>query len=255
MARLVPAHVRLHLARADTAHDVRGAAQLAPIRRIIRCGETVDLNANLKEYLKEYLDGAPATGGRRPDARYASFDYCFNYFQSFRESGDLGGLANTENIQISCLQLGFYLASWGMLRGSAELLQKSARHFVPLIEAIASTESSLWEIDADRYTEANIAVLLDLARRLRLANGGMSDILVTKVMLGVFGSVPAFDTNFRRGFGAATFGAKALRKIGAFYQQNAELLDEYRVPRSISLQANPLGVCTRERKSSTWPFS
>ena len=116
-----------------------------------------------------------------------------------------------------------------MLRGSAELLQKSARHFVPLIEAIASTESSLWEIDADRYTEANIAVLLDLARRLRLANGGMSDILVTKVMLGVFGSVPAFDTNFRRGFGAATFGAKALRKIGALTQQNAELLR--RVPR------------------------
>jgi hypothetical protein len=186
----------------------------------------VDLNLNLMKY----LDGASASGGRRPDVRYASFDYCFNFFQSFRESGDLGGLVSTENIQISCLQLGFYLASWGMLRGSAELLQKSARHFIPLIETIASTESSLWEIDADRYTESNIAALLDLARRLRLANGGMSDILVTKVMLGVFGTVPAFDSNFRRGFGAATFGAKALRKIGAFYKDNAELLDGYRVP-------------------------
>ena len=69
----------------------------------------------------------------------------------------------------------------------------------------------------------------------------MSDILVTKVMLGVFGSVPAFDTNFRRGFGAATFGAKALRKIGAFYQENAELLDEYRVPTLDFVTGEPTG--------------
>jgi hypothetical protein len=186
----------------------------------------MDLDANLRRY----LDGASATSGRRPDARYASFDYCFNYFQSFRESSNLTGLASVENIQISCLQLGFYLASWGMLRGSAGLLQRSARHFTPVIEAIASTESSVWEIDADRYTESNIEALLDLARRLRQANGGMSDTLVTKVMLGVFGSVPAFDTNFRRGFGVTTFRAKALRKVGAFYADNAELLDSYRVP-------------------------
>lgn len=188
-------------------------------------GVTVDLDANLRRY----LDGASATGGRRPDARYTSFDYCFNYFQSFRESGNLGGLASPENIQISCLQLGFYLASWGMLRGSAELLQKSARHFVPVIEAIASTDPFVWEIDADRYTESNIEALLALARTLRQASGGMSDILVTKIMLGVFGSVPAFDTNFRHGFGVSTFGAKALRKVGVFYANNAELLDRYRV--------------------------
>ena len=185
----------------------------------------MDLDVNLQRYLY----GASATSGRNPDARYTSFDYCFNYFQSFRESGNLAGLASTENIQLGCLQLGFYLASWGMLRGSAELLQKSARHFVPLIEAIATTEARVWEIDADRYTESNIEALLALARTLRRANGGMSDILVTKVMLGVFGSVPAFDTNFQRGFGVTTFGAKALRKVGAFYAENAELLDKYRV--------------------------
>jgi len=186
----------------------------------------MDLEANLRRY----LDGASATSGRKPDARYTSFDYCFNYFQSFRESGNLAGLASAESIQISCLQLGFYLASWGMLRGSAELLQKSVRHFVPLIEAIASTELSVWEIDANRYTESNIEALLALAHTVRQTNRGMSDILVTKVMLGVFGSVPAFDTNFRRGFGASSFGAKALRKIAAFYSDNAELLDRYRVP-------------------------
>jgi hypothetical protein len=91
--------------------------------------EAMELEANLRQY----LDGASATNGHKPDARYTSFDYCFNYFQSFRESGTLASLATPENVQISCLHLGFYLASWGMLRGSAELLQKSARHYVPVI--------------------------------------------------------------------------------------------------------------------------
>jgi len=186
----------------------------------------LDLDANLRRY----LDGSTASSGRKPDARYSSFDYCFNYFQSFHESRDIPALASPANVQISCLQLGFYLASWGMLRGSAKLLQKSARHFVPDIEAIASTETSLWELDADCYTPSSIERLLELAGAIRRANGGMSDILVTKIMLGVFGSIPAFDTYFRRGFGVSTLDAKALSKVGAFYSDNAEVIDKFRVP-------------------------
>jgi len=58
----------------------------------------------------------------------------------------------------------------------------------------------------------------------------MSDTLVTKLMLGVFGSVPAFDTNFCREFGVTAFGPKALRKIGAYYRANADVIDRYCVP-------------------------
>ena len=162
--------------------------------------------------------------------RYTSFDYCFNYFQSFRESGNFAAIAYPENMQLSCLQLGFYLASWGMLRGSAELLQKSARHFVTVVEVIARTDPAFWQIDADSYTESNIEQLIEHSKILRGAIGLLSEILVTKIMLGVFGSVPAFDQNFKKGFCVSTFGAKALRKIGAFYNQNAELIEKYRVP-------------------------
>jgi hypothetical protein len=185
----------------------------------------LNLNANLRRYL--YGDN-PATG-RKPDARYSSFDYCFNYFQSFRESGNVAAIAHAENLQPSCLQLGFYLASWGMLRGSAELLKKSARHLVPVVQAIASMAPALWEIDADSYSESNIERLLAQASILSWANLGKSQILVTKVMLGVFGSVPAFDTNFKRGFGVSTFCANALRDVEKYYHQNADLLDKYRV--------------------------
>lgn len=72
---------------------------------------------NLEVNIKRYLDGVSESDGRRPDARYASFDYCFNYFQSFREARNIAALASSANLQLSCLHLGFYLASWGMLRG------------------------------------------------------------------------------------------------------------------------------------------
>jgi hypothetical protein len=42
------------------------------------------------------------------------------------------------------------------------------------------------------------------------------DILVTKVLLGTMGCIPAFDTYFKKGFGDSTFGPKALCKIAAF---------------------------------------
>ena len=194
---------------------------------------------NLETNLRRYLDGAESGSGRRPDTRYTSFDYCFNYFQSFRDSGRFAAIADPEYVQSSCLQLGFYLASWGMLRGSAELLQKSARHFVPVVEVIACTDPTFWQIDADTYTESNIERLLEHSKILCGAIGSLSDILVTKIMLGVFGSVPAFDTNFKSGFGVSTFGAKALRKVGTFYQQNAELLEKYRVPTLDFLTGEP----------------
>jgi hypothetical protein len=180
----------------------------------------VDLSANLRKYLD----------GRKPNERYASFDYCFNYFQSFRESGDVSALVSPTNVQLSCLQLGFYLASWGMLRGSAELLQKSARNLIPIIEVVAHTEASLWELDAHCYTESNIQRLLQLANTIRQTQRNMSDTLVTKIMLGVFGGVPAFDANFKRGFGVAKFGPKALRKISDFFHDHAEVINANRVP-------------------------
>ncbi len=202
---------------------------------------------NLEINIKRYIDGDTASEGRKPDARYASFDYCFNYFQSFRDAGESAFLARPDHIQLSCLHLGFYLASWGMLRGSAELLKKSARHLTPIVKVIANAEASLWEIDAHSYSEENIQRLLDAARTLRQAQPGMSDILVTKIMLGVFGNVPAFDSNFKNGFRVAKFGQKTLRKIGAFYQEHAKVIDKYRIPTLDFVTGKP----TRPRRNYT----
>lgn len=178
---------------------------------------------NIKENLSRYL------GDRTPTARYASFDYCFNHFQLHREESRLDALVRGETLQLSCLHLGFYLASWGMLRGSTELLQRSVRAFVPVVEVIASAPEEIWNIDADRYSEDNITKILEFARTLRTTlHVGASDILVTKIMLGTMGCVPAFDTNFKAGFRVSTFGRKSLRKVGEFYRDHAEVVESHR---------------------------
>lgn len=183
----------------------------------------MDIEANLKAYI----------GDRTPDARYTSFDYCFNYFRSFREQKRTASIAAPESMQISCLQLGFYLASWGMFRGSSTLLLKSARHYEPVIEVIAAAPAEAWDLDAHCYTADTWPLLQQLDQQIRAAFGhrnGVTSTLATKVMLGVFGNIPAFDTYFRAGFGAATFGRKAFGRLGDFYKEHADTIERHRIP-------------------------
>ena len=146
--------------------------------------------------------------GRHSDARYSSFDYCFNHFQSFRERGRIKDIWSTEHREQSCLQLGFYLASWGMLRGSSFLLWRSVRYLRNVVTAIAAADQTLWAVDVNCYTDDNVRLLLDAIRSIRRAlNDGtnnVSDTLVTKIMLGVYGNVPAFDRYFMNGLGVGS---------------------------------------------------
>jgi hypothetical protein len=166
----------------------------------------------------------------KPNDRYTSFDYCYNYFL---ETKDL-----TKDIEKSCLVLGFYLASWGMLRGSSFLLQKSAKHYQSTIEYISTLEKSVWKIDADNYTEDNIEIILNIYENVkkRLIKTGNSDLtLVTKILLGVFGFIPAFDQYFCNTFreifadkncGFRAVNLKSLNCIKDFYEQNKIEIDK-----------------------------
>lgn len=197
----------------DYAETLRRSVAVAPLRDL-------DLDQAVARYL----------GARDANARYASFDYCFNHFQQHRSTAK--SESDSVGMEASCLQLGFYLASWGMLRGSAELLQRSARHLIPLVSTIADAPKELWELDVDGYDADGLDLLLGAAADIRHALRPLqaSDTLVTKVMLGVFGCVPAFDTYFKKGFGVSTFSSGSLRLVGDFYRANAEKIDGLRPP-------------------------
>lgn len=195
----------------------------------------IDVAANVSQYLRD----------RSRIERASSFDYCFNYFQRFRTNGELQAIADPEHLETSCLHLGYYLASWGMLRGSTMLHTKSYRFFEPMVRSLSKLPSTAWAIDADCYSDDSVDELLEVRDRVVAAltlpasssacEVTPTETLVTKVMLGVLGSVPAFDTFFKRGFREAYYGkpVKAnhatLMAIGSFYQENARAIEDARV--------------------------
>ena len=164
-----------------------------------------------------------------PTDRFTSFDYCYNYF--LKE--DL-----KRDVEKSCLTLGFYLASWGMLRGSSFLLNKSAKHFTDTIDYIGTLDRSVWEIDVDNYSDENIKKIIEIYHEVKerlVTDAKTHKTLVTKVLLGVFGFVPAFDDYFTQTFREIcgnlcrfrSVNANSLRVIRDFYDANRKTIDKW----------------------------
>ncbi len=106
------------------------------------------------------------------------------------------------------LHLAFYLASWGMYRGSSGLLQKNHLIRLELVGCIFSKQyETLYCNSANEVTENNIELII----RLSLALGDQyrhvdfdrgihkdkvinpTDTLISKVMFGTLACVPAYD--------------------------------------------------------------
>jgi len=179
-----------------------------------------------------YLYSDEESHGREPNERYTSFDYCYNHFHTFYKNNELSELTSPTNMEMSCLHLGHYLASWGMYRGSSILLQRSARHFRGVIETIASSDPRLWKIDVEHYNEEVYKALFDckneIEKSLRFKNGA-TDTLLTKIMLGVYCNIPAFDRNFKSSFHVAYVTERGLEKIRRFHEEHRSVLDSYEI--------------------------
>lgn len=170
--------------------------------------------------------------GRYVDERYASFDFCYLYFQ--QKHGKL-----SSNMDKSCLQLWSYLASWGMLRNS-ELLGKSPACLKPLIKYFDTLLPSDWTMDVPNYPSCKdriYQIYCDIENVLRYQiKMSQKDLctLITKIMLGVLGCVPAFDRNFRKTFqklykGFNKLNRRDLDNIYAFYKHFSSLLHSKKI--------------------------
>jgi hypothetical protein len=162
--------------------------------------------------------------------RYTSFDYCYNYFKTNENF--------KKDIEKSCLVLGFYLASWGMLRGSSFLLQKSGKHYQKLIEYYSTLEKDIWKIDIDNYSNETNSQILEIYRKTKelIIVGNSSHLtLTTKILLGVFGFIPAYDQYFCKTFkniysgtcGFSVVNNNSLNSIKDFYESNKDDIDKF----------------------------
>lgn len=170
-----------------------------------------------------------------PNSRFLSWEYCYKEFSD--AFGRLSSLSNDDYLRLS-LYLAFYLASWGMYRGSSFLLQYDYTIHIDAVKMILQEKyrpllGIYWNNRAPDYQN-----LLDLLFELidglkgiyRSLRGptvtiDVSDTLITKILLGTLGCVPAYDKNVK----AALSKGKSSRYqfIQAFSRKSLERLVKF----------------------------
>jgi hypothetical protein len=128
--------------------------------------------------------------------RYLSWVHCYDYFGQ-----------DKIDLDKACLHMSFYLASWGMYRGSSFLLWKDYLIHKEVVKRLLK-HKHLRKVNAD-YSDSDIGEIIELCDWIRgwyknnvgVINGvekevNASDTLVTKIVLGALGCVPAYDRYF-----------------------------------------------------------
>lgn len=165
--------------------------------------------------------------------RYRSWEHCYAYFRAARTAGTL-------DREHAALHLGFFLASWGMYRGSSFLPDYTYTVHLGVIDTLFLPRFSiLWSIDFGSGPTDNTVVplILDAANAIResykpfadVSNSEASDTLVTKIMLTTFGCLPACDRYFIEGFTRCGFkysyvNGNFVRRVLGFCRQNLGIL-------------------------------
>jgi hypothetical protein len=176
-------------------------------------------------------------------SRYRSWEYCYYSFYKARTARPV----DEEYLDYLSLQLAFYLASWGMYRGSAFLLQKDYKIHVPVIKEVLQPKYDiLFGLECSKLmSDDNVQKLLsDLIKILsgyygkvrgKEVKSSVSDTLLSKVLMGTLGCVPAYDSYFKAGISIKNkkvaprkFNMDSLIKLAQFYQQNYDVLEEAR---------------------------
>ena len=175
------------------------------------------------------------------NGRSRSWEHCYRVFRDARTDP-------SPDYDFLSLHLAFYLASWGMYRGSCFILQKDYKVHTPIVEKILKPEydclfglacadarnSDVWaqvkklSDDIDDYFHP-----IRKEIRGREVASAVSPVLITKILMGTLGCVPAYDTFF--GVGAEYFGLeknfsreKSLDELADFYEAHNDRLEEAR---------------------------
>ena len=159
---------------------------------------------------------------RDPHHRYRSWEHCYHFFQEHRTAG------KEEILDQMCLQLAWYLASWGMLRNSF-LFQKDYLFHRPAVEFLLEPRwAGLWGLSGEHLACSEGAEqVMTLCGGLtalyeRYGGGTPTDTLLTKILLGTLGCVPAYDRYLkealrRTGAAPGVLGVRSLTQLGQFY--------------------------------------
>lgn len=179
---------------------------------------------------------------RDENGRSRSWEHCYRVFRDARTDP-------SPDYDYLSLHLAFYLASWGMYRGSCFLLQKDYKVLSPVVEKILKPEyDCLFGVACTDVRNDDVwAQLKELSDYIsdyfdpirkevagREIASSVSPVLITKILMGTLGCVPAYDTFF--GIGAKQLGLKektynknSLLELADFYEEHNDRLEEARL--------------------------
>lgn len=171
----------------------------------------------IKESLKIINNHFLTIESGKPGSRYKSWEYC--HFAFLQKKNQKGPLTDDDYCLLS-LHLAVYLASYGMLRNSFLLERDFQTHYGAVKICMDEKYKELWDLKPRKKDKEYIANLLfdkdeGIVNRLKekayaldddeksgseKSSSMPTDMLVSKILLGVFGCVPAFDSFFSLGY-------------------------------------------------------
>ena len=175
------------------------------------------------------------------NGRSRSWEHCYRVFRDARTDP-------SPDCDYLSLHLAFYLASWGMYRGSSFLLQKDYKVLVPIVEEILKPEyDCLFGLACADLRKSEVQEMLETVYDY-IANhfGPMRDqvagrevatpvspVLITKILMGTLGCVPAYDRFFQDGVATykvttQEYSRNSLLKLVDFYEEHNDRLEEAR---------------------------
>ena len=175
------------------------------------------------------------------NGRSRSWEHCYRVFRDARTDP-------CPDCDYLSLHLAFYLASWGMYRGSCFLLQKDYKVLSPIVEEILKPEydclfglacADLRNSDVQAqltnvydYIENHFHPIREQVAGRKVATP-VSQVLITKILLGTLGCVPAYDRFFVDGIKkykvtTQEYSPDSVLRLVDFYEAHNDRLEEAR---------------------------
>ena len=167
---------------------------------------------------------------KKPNARALSWEHCIAQFAEAFANPDAA--ADEKTVDLLSLHLGFYLASWGMMRNS-KLMEYDYKIHAPFVRVLMGY-SDLFRKDLadfrdpkamERFKEMHEAVVEHCSRFCKAKSYKASGILVSKVILGTLGIAPAYDKNVsdvveKYGISGGRFSPKSFKELAYYFTEN-----------------------------------
>lgn len=224
-----------------------------------------DIDNEIKVIVKKYYSSFQNLNEGDAGTRFKSWEYCHQFFldnkDKFKGKFIDGVLVKNEDLtpeqksirDLMALHLAFYLASWGMYRGSSFLLNRDYKAHLKAVDIILEPKyESLWNFNPtdEDSIESAYKLLFSQSENNRgiywrikeeayksisdpesnsssscnsPSKGVPTDTLITKILLGTFACIPAFDRFFEVGVKISNNNLPEEEKLSTNLESNPQI--------------------------------